>query len=138
MALTTQQQVEEFADSLSKSADAVHDRLIDAIRNKEVDQVVAQSIFQDEAALRQRANSLYLEAAKSVVQGIGDSQEALVKLIHDAEEKIKIIKEIASFIDLTADLLVLASAAYAAKPAPIIAALKEVKEDVGDIKKELI
>lgn len=137
MALATQQQVEEFADSLSKSADAVHERLINAIKNKEVDQLSAQSIFQDEASLRQRANSLYLEAAKSVVEGISDSQEDIIKLVYSAQEKIKTIKEIASFIDLTADLLVLASAAYAAKPAPIIAALKEVKVDVSVIKKEL-
>ncbi len=35
-----------------------------------------------------------------------------------------------SVIDLVADLLLLAAATYAAKPRPIIAALKEVRRDV--------
>jgi hypothetical protein len=51
-------------------------------------------------------------------------------LIETVKETIRTIENIARFIDLIADLLVLVSAAYAAKPAVILAALKEVKKDV--------
>jgi hypothetical protein len=107
-----------------------------AIKNKEIDQYTAQSIFQDEASLRQRANSLYIDAANCVVDGLSESQKSIIDLIDTAKEKIKTIKKIASFIDFIADLLVLAAAAYAAKPAPILAALKEVKDDVVALNKE--
>lgn len=71
------------------------------------------------------------DAANCVVAGLVESQGSLTKLIATAKGKIKIIKEIAGFIDFIADLLVLAAAAYAAKPAPILAALQEVKADVA-------
>lgn len=131
MALANQQQVEALADEITECADSIHARLMQAIKNKEIDQSTAQSIFQDEAILRQRAGSLYLDAAKCVIDGLAESQEEMLSLIDAAKKKIKTISRIASFIDLIADLLVLAAAAYAAKPAPILAALKEVKEDVA-------
>lgn len=69
MALATQQQVEALADEITECADSIHTRLMQAIKNKEIDQSAAQSIFQDETILRQRANSLYLDAAICVVEG---------------------------------------------------------------------
>jgi len=38
-------------------------------------------------------------------------------------------------MDFIADLLVLAAAAYAAKPAPILAALEEIRKDVEALNK---
>lgn len=136
MALANQKQVEALADNITGCADSIHDRLMKAIKNKEVDQNTAQLIFQDEGSLRQRANGLYIDAANCVVDGLSESQKSIIGLIETAKEKIKTIKKIAGFIDLIADLLVLAAAAYAAKPAPILAALKEVKEDVDALSKE--
>lgn len=133
MALETQKQIEVLADNIRGCADSIHDRLMKAIKIKEIDQFTAQSIFQDEAILRQRSDSLYIDAANCVVDGLSESQKSIIGLIDTAKEKIKTIKEIASFIDLIADLLVLAAAVYAAKPAPILAALKEVKEDLDSL-----
>jgi len=130
MALANQEQVEALADNMTKCADSIHDRLKKAIKNKEIDQYTAQSIFQDEATMRQRADSLYIDAANCVVEDLAESQKSVMTLIDTAKETIKTIENIARFIDLIADLLVLAAAAYAAKPAPILAALKEVKDDV--------
>ena len=55
--------IEALADSLSASADALHTRLMRDIRQKPptVAQTVAQALFENEVALRQRANSLYLD-----------------------------------------------------------------------------
>jgi hypothetical protein len=130
MALANQKQVEALADNLTQCADSIHERLKKAIKNKEIDQYTAQSIFQDEAILRQRANSLYIDAANCVVADLADSQKDVMTLIDTAKETVKTIEGIARFIDLIADLLVLAAAAYAAKPGPILAAFKEVKNDV--------
>jgi hypothetical protein len=133
MALANQKQVEVLADNLTQCADSIHDRLKKAIKNREIDQYTAQSISQDEAILRQRANSLYIDAANCVVDGLADSQKNVMALIDTAKETMTTIEDIARFIDLIADLLVLASAAYAAKPGPILAALREVREDVDTL-----
>jgi len=130
MALKTAKQVEDLANKLSESADVMHARLMQAIRKKEIDHASAQSLFQDESALRQRANSLYIDAAACVVKELEESQAGMIAAIDAANRKIGKMKQIAAFVDLIADLLVLAAAAYAAKPAPILAALKEIKADV--------
>jgi beta-phosphoglucomutase-like phosphatase (HAD superfamily) len=133
MALANKKQVEEMADKLTESADSIHERLMKAIRDKEIDQPNAQSIFQDEAILRQRANGLYIDAANSVITDLKQSQTSVIALVDTANKKIKRIRDITKFIDLIADLLVLASAVYAAKPSPIITALQEVKSDIEAI-----
>jgi DNA-binding Lrp family transcriptional regulator len=130
MALSKKREVEELADSLGKSADAAHARILSGLDKGEIKRAQAQSLFQDEVALRVRANGLYLEAVKLTVQGLDLEQEGLLKLVDKATAQIKKIKKIEAFIDLVADLIVLAAAAYAAKPEPIIAAFKEVKQDV--------
>lgn len=135
MALSNQKEIEELADKLSECSNSIHIRLMTAIKDKEVDRYQAQSIFQEETILRQRANGLYIDAANCVVQELTESQTNLIKLIDTAKEKITAIKKIADFIDIIADLIVLASAVYAAKPGPIISAFKEVKEDVAALSK---
>jgi hypothetical protein len=131
MALANQRQVEGLADKITEYADSMHDRLMQAIKNKEIDRYTAQTIFQDEATVRQRANSLYIDAANCVVDGLPESQKSIISLIDTAKEKTRTIKEIAGFIDFIADILVFIAAAYAAKPAPILAALKEIQDDVA-------
>jgi hypothetical protein len=131
MALANKEQVEALADNITKCADSIHDRLMRAIENKEIDHSAAQSLFQDESTLRQQANSLYINAAKRVVEGLAEPQENIMALIDSAKETIKTIEDMARIIDLIANLLVLATAVYNAKPASILAALKEVKGSIG-------
>jgi hypothetical protein len=135
MALADKAQVEELADKITGCADAIHVRLIQAIKNKEIDHVIAQLIFQDETILRQRANGLYIDAANCVVIGLSGSQRNLIKVINLAKAKIATIETIERVIDLIADILVVAAAAYAAKPDSILAALKEVKTDIDELDK---
>jgi hypothetical protein len=130
MALKNQEQVVELADKITACADSIHNQLIKDIKDNKIDQSKSQLIFQDEQILRQRASSLYIDAANCVVAGLQESQENLIELINIAKEKIETVKRIASCIDLIADLLVLAAAAYAAKPDPILSALKEIKVDI--------
>ena len=130
MALANATQIVDFADALTRSADSIHDRLLTAIRNNEVDHPTAQMIFQDESILRQRANGLYIDAASCVVAGLDEAQKSVIDLVDTANARMRKIKEMAQLIDLVADLLLLATATYAATPRPIIAALKEVRRDV--------
>jgi hypothetical protein len=130
MALANATQIVDFADALTRSADSIHDRLLTAIRNNEVDHPTAQTIFQDESILRQRANGLYIDAASCVVAGLDEAQKSVIELVDTANARMRKIKEMAQLIDLVADLLLLATATHAAKPRPIIAALKEVRRDV--------
>lgn len=131
MALSTVTQIQQMATELQDAADAIHVRLMAAIQNNEIEQPAAQSLFQDEALLRQRADSLYIQAIDSVVSGLQDSQASVMNVITDANTTIQNIEHIKAFIDLVADLLVLAAAVYAAKPGPIVSALKEIKDDVA-------
>jgi hypothetical protein len=130
MALAHQKQFEALADRITECADSIHDRLMKAIKNKEIEQDIAQSIFQDEAILRQRADSLYIDAAYGVVDDVLEAQVRIIDVIGTAKEKIKTINEIANLVDLVADLLVLTAATYAAKSDSILAALKEVQDDI--------
>ena len=133
MALETEKQIVELADRLTKSANAVHDHLMKAIKGKQIDQNMAQLIFQDEVVLRQRANALYIDAANCVVADLQQTQKSLLGIVDSANERINAIKTVAQLVDLIADLMVLAAAAYAAKAGPIAAALQEVKKDVEEI-----
>lgn len=138
MALSNAAEVETLANEFTTCANEIHSRLMDAIKNKEIDQATAQAIFQDETILRQRANSLYLDAANCIVKDLKTSQAELLGVVDDAKKAMATIKKIAQFIDLTADILMLVAAAYAAKPAPIVAALKEVKTDLDALNKKAL
>jgi hypothetical protein len=130
MALVNPRQVESLAEGLTRCADSIHSRIMKGIAKKEMDQITAQALFQDESALRQRANALYIDAVNCMVKDLDLPQKTLMGLVQTAEMQIKAIKEIASFVDLAADLLSLAAAAYAAKPGPILAAWTEIQQDV--------
>jgi hypothetical protein len=132
MALKTQKDVEELADSLTESADAIHKQLLKEIKKGSVDLAQAQLIFHDEAVMRQKANGLYIDAANCVIKNLSEAQDDLVGLIAAANKRLKKFENIEKFIDLIADLLVLAAAAYAAKPGPMLAALKEVRKDLKE------
>lgn len=134
MALTTQAQIETVAAELNNCADIIHERLMKAVKRKEIARADAQLIFQDEIILRQKANGLYIDAANSVVIGLMETQKSLLETIGLAKQKLRKIRDIATFIDLTADLIVLAAAISTAKPPAILAALKEIKKDCEEIK----
>lgn len=131
MALKTQEDIEQVAEVLRKTADAIHERLMKAIDDGEIEQRDAQLIFNDEVLLRQQSNSLYIDAINCVVADLAPSQATLTGIINAAKKAIKTVQNITALIDLVADLLLLAAAIYAAKPAPIIGALKEINDDIA-------
>jgi hypothetical protein len=134
MALEDVKKIEQLADCLTRCADSVHERLMKAISAREINRFEAQAIFQDETGLRQRANGLYLDAAKCIVRDLEIAQKELIGVVATANKAIRNIERTRAFIDLVADVLTLAAAACAAKPGPIVAALEEIKNDIDPLR----
>jgi hypothetical protein len=131
-----QDEIEALADSLSACADALHTRLMRAIRRQPRDQTpplpgisqgVAQALFENEVTLRQRANSLYLDAAVLAASGLGGHQQRLLDLTARAQEKIRKLDRLKDLIDLSAELLSLGAAVATGKPDQILSPLEKLK-----------
>jgi hypothetical protein len=136
----TQADIEALADRLSACADELHTRLMRAIRKQPPDtgtagtpgapgisQGVAQALFENEVALRQRANSLYLDAAQLAASGLGGAQRQVIDVTARAQEKIAKIDRIKDLIDLTAELLALGAAVATGKPEHVVSPLEKIK-----------
>jgi hypothetical protein len=133
-----QDDIEALADSLSASADALHKRLMRAIRRAPgqapdlpgISQGAAQALFENEVALRQRANSLYLDAAVLAASGLGGHQQKLLELTARAQEKIDRIDRLKDLVDLAAELLMLGAAVATGKPEQILKPLENLKHHI--------
>lgn len=128
-----QKDIEALADSLSASADALHARLMSALREKPpaVAQAMAQTLFENEVALRQRANGLYLEAAVLAASGLGGTQKQLLDVTARAQDKIRKIEHVKDLIQLTGELLSLAAAIAAGKPERLAAPYESIKHHLA-------
>lgn len=131
---TDAQSVQAVATLFSELADTYNIRLKDEAPNLRGSEVYAR--LQEEQRLRSISNQLYFEAADRVLQGVVDDQDRLEGDLKKAKARLKKIEERAAALDLFADLLVLAGALLARKPAPIVAALKEVRDDLKQEKAE--
>lgn len=133
-ALSSTEKIVELADHLSACADQLHERVMKEIRSyagrpvPEKVQASARALFEDEVLLRQRANSLYADAAALVVKGLGKQQAHLVKLTADAAEKIRKIGVIGEATGLVGGLLALAGAAVTGQPVTILAAIDKIEK----------
>lgn len=133
-ALSGTDHVVALADGLSACADELHARILQEIASyegKHVPHAVRaklRALFDDESLLRQRANSLYTDAATLVVQGLGKSQQQLTKLTADAAEKIRRIGVIGEATSLVGGLLSLAGAAASGQPPLIMAAFLKLEQ----------
>lgn len=130
--LSSMQHVVELADGLSTVADRLHERLLREIRSHDGRGVPSQvqdamrSLLDDEMVLRQRANTLYADAAAFVIQGLDQPQSRLVALTTDAAEKIRRIAVIGEATSLVGDLLSLAGAVASGQPTTIVLALEKI------------
>ncbi|MTV40883.1 hypothetical protein [Duganella radicis] len=128
-----QARYEALADHLSACADALHARLMRALRQPApggapaVSQEVAQALFDDEVTLRQRANGLYLDAARLAASGLAPQQQALLDLTARARQKIDKIDRIKDLVDLAAELLSLGAAVATGKPDKLVQPLEKLK-----------
>lgn len=134
---SNQLDLEALADSLSASADALHARLMRAIRQSApgmqqpaISQAAAQALFENEVILRQRANGLYLAAATLAATGLGGMQQQLLDVAAQAQEKIRKIDKIKDLIALTGELLSMAAAVASGAPEKLVAPYEKLKARV--------
>jgi uncharacterized protein YgfB (UPF0149 family) len=137
--LSSVAQIEALADQLSAIADELHARVMKDIKEHhgtpigEAEQALLRALLDDEAVLRQRAGGLYADAATYVVQSLGQSQQAIIKLTADAAEKIRKISRIADVSGLVGGVLMLAGAAVTGQPAAIVVAIERVSKQVKKV-----
>jgi hypothetical protein len=145
--LSTPAHVEALADQLSASADALHVRLkteallIGALPDDSTArarrQAAADRLQDAEQQLRQRANSLYADAAAAIVPGLGQPQRHIIALTHAAAEQIRKIALLTDATGLVAGLLVLAGGVASAHPAAVLTALETVRTQLKAVKVNL-
>jgi hypothetical protein len=130
--LSSPAQVEQLGDQLSACADALHERImrdIAAWHDVPVPlkaQQASRKLQDDEQLLRQRANSLYADAAALVVHGLGTSQQHLMALTADAAGKLKNLVKIADTMGVVGRLLEFSGAALTGNPVLIMRALEDM------------
>ena len=130
--LSSMQHVVELADGLSTIADRLHERILREIRSYDGGSVphgvqdAMRRLLDDEMVLRQRANTLYADAAAFVIQGLDQPQSRLVALTTEAAEKIRRIGVIGEVTSLVGGLLSLAGAVATGQPTPIVLALEKI------------
>jgi hypothetical protein len=135
-------QVEALADQLSACADQIHARVMKDIKAHagpftDEEQATARALLDDELLLRQRANSLYADAATFVVKTLGKPQQHVIELTTQAAEKIRKIALLGDAVGLVGGLLSLAGAAATGQAAPILAALDKIHTHIKKVQAEL-
>jgi hypothetical protein len=141
--LATVPQIEALADQLSVCADQIHARVMKDIKAhnggavSDAEQATARGLLDDELLLRQRANSLYADAATYVVKTLGKPQQHVMELTVAAAEKIRKIAMIGDVVGLVGGLLSLAAAAATGQPLPILAALDKVRVQVKSVRADM-
>ncbi len=145
--------IEALAERLSACADALHARLMKAIRattpgqqppgrqpagpgasiDQGLSQGAAQALFENEVALRQRANGLYLDAAVLAASGLAGTQQQLLAVTQQAGERIRTLDRLRDLIDLAAELLQLGAAVAAGAPEHLAAPLEKIKQHLADL-----
>lgn len=144
-------EIEALADSLSACADELHERVMKAIRknppggpppqtggNMEagISHGAAQALFENEVALRQRANNLYVDAALLAGAGLAAPKQQLLDLGAQARHQIRRINVLKDLIDLSGDLLALAAALAAGKPEQLPAVVDNIQAHLGKLKED--
>lgn len=142
--LSSTAQVEALADQLAACADQLHARLksdaaaIAAMADDDPARpqrrAAAQAMLEAEQMLRQRANSLYADAAAAVIEGLGAPQRHVIALTIAAADKIRKIALVGDAASLVAGLLALAGAVAMRRPGPALAALETIRLQLQAVK----
>lgn len=131
--------IEALADSLSDSANALHKRIMAAIRKNGAAQggelaithAETQALFEQEIALRQQANALYADAVGFAARGLAVPARELLDLAARAREQIRRIDRAKELAGIASALLNAAAAIAGLKPDALLPALEDLKAHVA-------
>lgn len=96
----------------------------------------AQALFENEVALRQRANSLYVDAALLAAAGLRVPERTLLDLVAVARRRIRNAGMLKDLIGITADMLGLAAALAAGKPEHLPGVVESIKDRYAQLKED--
>jgi len=96
----------------------------------------AQALFENEVALRQRANSLYVDAALLAASGLRVPERTLLDLVAVARRRIRNAGMLKDLIGITADMLGLAAALAAGKPEHLPGVVESIKDRYARLKED--
>ncbi|WP_187358875.1 hypothetical protein [Pseudoduganella aquatica] len=96
----------------------------------------AQALFENEVALRQRANSLYVDAALLAASGLRVPERTLLDLVAVARRRIRDAGLLKDLIGITADMLGLAAALAAGKPEHLPGVVESIKDRYARLKED--
>ena len=152
--------IEALADSLSACANELHQRIMRAIRRNGqgrvegdgdaengvdeagdgaasgITQADAQALFDQEVALRQSANSLYVDSARLAVAGLAIPGQQLLSLAARARETIRRIDRAKEIAGIAGSLIGVAAAILSAHPQNLATALETLDEHLDALKDE--
>jgi hypothetical protein len=136
--LSTAAEVEALADGLSACADQLHARLMKEIKThtgdfSDAEQATFRALNDDEQLLRQRADSLYADAATLVVKGLPEPQAHIIALTAAAAEKIRKIGMAGEVLGLVGGLLSLAGSAASGNLGGIVDAFGQVRTHLAGV-----
>ena len=141
--LSTPAHVEALADQFSACADQLHIRVkAEAAAAGAMPDGTARMrrratvdrLLDAEQELRQRANSLYADAAAAIVPRLGAPQQQLIALTQAASEQIRKIALVGDATGLVAGLLVLAGGVASAQPGAVLTALETIRAQLKAVK----
>lgn len=130
MALARTEDVMDLADALGTCADSMQANLMKRIRAGEIPPAEARDAFDVAVHLRQTANRLYLDAAERVVADLEEPQSDLLTTVETARKRMEGIRKIGLVMEMSSNMLALATAVHTRKPKLILAALKEMRSDL--------
>lgn len=150
--------IEALADSLSACANELHQRIMRAIRRNGqgrvdgdeddgnvgtddgaangITQADVQALFDQEVALRQSANSLYVDSARLAVAGLAIPGQQLLSLAARARETIRRIDRAKEIAGIAGSLIGVAAAILSAHPQNLATALETLDEHLDALKDE--
>jgi hypothetical protein len=136
--LSTVAEIEALADGLCACADQLHARIMKDIKSHQGDfsdaeQATFRALNDDEQLLRQRADSLYAEAAKLVVKGLPEAQAHIIALTAAAAEKIRKIGMVGETLGLVGGLLSLAGSVATGNLGGIVTAFGQVRTHLAGV-----
>lgn len=137
--------IETLADSISACADALHARIMKAIRahppggapeGAGITHGAAQALFDQEVELRQHANRLYVQAARLAAAGLGTARQDLLDLAAVARRRIRQADLVKDLAGVAAGVLGLAAAIAAGKPEKLPAAIRDLRGHFARFKED--
>ena len=130
MALSTAKEIEAFADKLTESADAMHEKRVAAAKMKSISLEDSQEVKEQCDLLRQEANSLYIDAAQKVLQDIEMSQDEILGIIDEAKSRIERIDKIEKGLVIVTQLLDLVAKVQSADIKGVVSVSKDLKSQL--------